>query len=59
MKKKEMIEQLKKNSEILKKELVQLQDAFNIKKEQYVKIEGALEALSLLDSESEEPQTKE
>lgn len=54
-----MIEQLKKNSEILKKELVQLQDAFNIKKEQYVKIEGALEALSLLDSESEEPQTKE
>lgn len=54
-----MIDQLKKSSDTLKKELVQLQELFNAKKEQYVKIEGALEALSLLDEESQEEVSEE
>lgn len=56
MKKQEMLNQLRQSAETIKSELTQLQDAFNSKKEQYIRIEGALEALSLLD---DEPQTEE
>ena len=59
MQKQEMISQLRQNAENLKQELMQLQDTFNTKKEQYVKIEGALEALSLLEDSSQESQTEE
>lgn len=54
-----MITQLRQNAENLKQELIQLQETFNAKKEQYVKIEGALEALSLLDEEPQEAITEE
>ena len=54
-----MFDQLSQRSKTLRQELVELQEAFNTKKEQLIKVEGALEALSLLDSESEEPQTEE
>ena len=59
MQKQEMITQLRQNAENLKQELIQLQETFNAKKEQYVKIEGALEALSLLDEEPQEAITEE
>jgi len=59
MQKQEMIAQLQQNAENLKQELMQLQETFNTKKEQYVKIEGALEALSLLEDTSQEAQTEE
>jgi hypothetical protein len=59
MQKQEMITQLRQNAENLKQELIQLQETFNTKKEQYVKIEGALEALSLLDEEPQEAITEE
>lgn len=59
MQKQEMINQLRQSSETIKQELIQLQEAFNSKKEQYVKIEGALEALSLLDDEAKEEATEE
>lgn len=59
MKKQEMIAQLQQSAEALKQELTQLQDTFNAKKEQYVKVMGALEALSILDDEVQEPTTEE
>ena len=59
MQKQEMVAQLQQNAENLKQELMQLQETFNTKKEQYVKIEGALEALSLLEDTSQEAQTEE
>lgn len=59
MQKQEMVAQLQQNAENLKQELMQLQDTFNTKKEQYVKIEGALEALSLLEDTTQEEQTEE
>lgn len=59
MQKQEMINQLRQSSETIKQELIQLQETFNSKKEQYVKIEGALEALSLLDEETQEEATEE
>ena len=59
MKKQEMIAQLQQSAEALKQELTQLQESFNAKKEQYVKVMGALEALSILDDEVQEPTTEE
>ena len=59
MQKSEMTSQLQQSAETLKQELTQLQDTFNTKKEQYVKIMGALEALALLDEEVQEPATEE
>ena len=52
MKKQEMIDTLTKQGQDIKKELVQLQDSFNVKKEQLIRIEGALEALSILEDET-------
>lgn len=39
-------------AEELKNDLIQLEQDFNLKKEQYLKIQGALEALNELDKES-------
>ena len=47
-----MIDTLTKQGQDIKKELVQLQDSFNLKKEQLIRIEGALEALSILEDET-------
>jgi hypothetical protein len=51
MKKQEMIDTLTKQGQDIKKELVQMQESFNAKKEQLVRIEGALEALSIVELE--------
>ena len=52
MKKQQMIDTLKKQGQDIKTELVQLQESFNLKNEQLVRIEGALEALSILEDET-------
>ena len=49
MKKQEMTTTLTEKSEELRKEMVQLNELFNQKKEQLTRIEGALEALSALE----------
>ena len=52
MKKQEMIDTLTKQGQDIKKELVQMQESFTVKKEQLIRIEGALEALSILEDET-------
>jgi hypothetical protein len=44
----QMIEDLNKQSEELKIELMELEKNFNLKKEQFIKIQGALEAFSIM-----------
>ena len=44
-----MLEELKDKEEKLKEELIELGQIFNAKKEQYLKIQGAIEALLALD----------
>ena len=44
-----MLEELKDKGEKLKEELIELEQIFNAKKEQYLKIQGAIEALLALD----------
>ena len=51
MKKQEMIDTLTKQGQDIKKELVQMQESFNAKKEQLIRIEGALEALAIVENE--------
>ena len=45
-----MLEQLKENEETIKNELIELEQTFAAKKEQYLKILGAIEALEALDT---------
>ena len=59
MKKQEMTNTLSEKSEELKKEMVQLQEAFNAKKDQLARIEGALEALSVLEPDDDQSITEE
>ena len=49
MKPDDMLEELTDKGEKLKNELMELEQMFNVKKEQYLKIQGAIEALSALD----------
>lgn len=49
---KEMKESLEKKSKELSSELIQLEKEFNLKKEYYLKLEGALEVLSELSNDS-------
>ena len=44
-----MLEELKENEEVIKNELIELEQTFAAKKEQYLKILGAIEALEALD----------
>ena len=44
-----MLEELNEKEEKLRNELMELEQMFNIKKEQYLKIQGAIEALEALD----------
>ena len=44
-----MLDELKDKEEKLKEELIELEQIFNAKKEQYLKIQGAIEALLALD----------
>ena len=44
-----MLEQLKENEEVIKNELIELEQTFAAKKEQYLKILCAIEAIEALD----------
>ena len=48
----QMKDNLTKNSEELRDRLVELETEFNQKKEQFLKVQGALEALNELESPS-------
>lgn len=54
MKSKKMLEELKKQSEDLKKDLIDMEQIFTMKKEQYIRVQGAIDALTALE-ETEEP----
>lgn len=49
-----MFEDLSNQAEVLKKDLIDLEQQFNMKKEQFIRIQGALEALSLINQEETE-----
>ena len=53
MEKQEMLDDLNKQAEELKEQLMQLERDFNQKKEQYIRIQGALEALNVLDQKTQ------
>ena len=54
MKQQEMIEKLTKQLQSLVEELQSLEREFVAKKEQFLKVQGALEALSNLENEEQE-----
>lgn len=47
----QMAAELVKQSEKLREEMMEIERNFNMKKEQFIKIQGALETLSLLGTE--------
>ena len=49
-----MLEDLNQQSENLRKDLIDLEQLFNMKKEQFIKVQGAIEALTALESSTEE-----
>ena len=51
-----MLTELQEKEAQLRNDLMDLEKQFNIKKEQYLKIQGALEALSLVGDNSQEEQ---
>ena len=53
MEKQEMLDDLNKQAEELKEQLMQLERDFNVKKEQYIRIQGALEALNVLNEKTQ------
>lgn len=46
---KEMLTDLNSQAENLRKDLIDLEQLFNMKKEQYLKVQGAIEALTALE----------
>ena len=48
-----MLEELNEKQAELRSDLIDLEKQFNSKKEQYLKIQGAIEALTLVGEESE------
>ena len=58
MQSKDMIEQLTKRGTALREELVKIEQEFNQKKEEFLKIQGALEALYELERESSSTPTE-
>jgi hypothetical protein len=48
MEKPEMIEKLTEKARVLREELIQIESQFSLKKEEYLKVQGALEALEIL-----------
>lgn len=53
MKQKEMIEKLAKQLQSLAEELQNLEKQFTLKKEEFLKVQGALEVLNELEAEEE------
>lgn len=54
MNSKEMLDNLKTQSENLKKDLIDLEQLFTMKKEQFLKVQGAIEALDALEGNPDE-----
>jgi hypothetical protein len=54
MNSKEMLDNLKTQSENLRKDLIDLEQLFVMKKEQFIKVQGAIEALDALEEDSDE-----
>ena len=52
MERRTMLEELTEREGELREELIGLEKDFSAKKEQYLKIQGAIEALTLLEGES-------
>ena len=55
----QMARDLVKQSEEIKEELIELERNFNIKKEQFIKIQGALEALKFVQQQETLPEPEE
>jgi hypothetical protein len=49
---KEILEDLLNQSKVLQKDLLDLEQQFNMKKEQLIRIEGAIEVLTVLENEA-------
>ena len=54
----EMIKDLTKQLDGLKMELIDMERAFNVKKEHFLKIQGALEALNAVKANNSETDAK-
>jgi chaperonin cofactor prefoldin len=54
---KNMASELTEQSEKLREELVELEKQFNIKKEQFIKIQGALEAIQIMSTPEATPES--
>jgi len=54
MNSKEMLENLKIESENLKKDLIEMEQIFSMKREQFFRVQGAIEALDALEGDTEE-----
>jgi predicted aldo/keto reductase-like oxidoreductase len=52
---KEMLTDLNNQAENLRKDLIDLEQLFNMKKEQYLKVQGAVEALTALEEPLDKP----
>jgi|688.fasta_scaffold2571275_2 hypothetical protein len=56
---KEILEDLLKQSEVLQKDMMDLEQQFSMKKEQLIRIEGAIEVLTVLENETKKNEEKE
>ena len=50
MEKQTMLDELKKQEQELRDDLIKLEKEFNLKKEKYLKVQGAMEALTLVET---------
>ena len=50
MEKQSMLDELRKQEQELRDDLIKLEKEFNLKKEKYLKVQGAMEALSLVET---------
>ena len=50
-----MLTDLNSQAENLRKDLIDLEQLFNMKKEQYLKVQGAVEALTALEEPLDKP----
>ena len=50
MEKQSMLEELQKQELELRDDLIKLEKEFNLKKDKYLKVQGAIEALSLVET---------
>lgn len=50
MEKQNMLDELQKQELELRNDLIELEKEFNLKKDKYLKVQGAIEALSLVET---------